>query len=128
MFVKMPFDGSTDTLILFSDREIPTDGDINTSGFSEKRVVDTISLNDWNFELLPTLDNSYGDFYLPAGGTIGAQARFFDCAEVSETLEKPIKYKYNKGRYRRPCKYPPWHKYGGIPPEPPFHDASLWYG
>lgn len=99
VFVKMPFDGSTDTLILFSDREIPTDGDINTSGFSEKRVVDTISLNDWNFELLPTLDNSYGDFYLPAGGTIGAQARFFDCAEVSDTLEQPIKYKYKNARY-----------------------------
>ena len=37
--------------------------------------------------LIPTLDNTYGDFYLPAGGVIGPQARFFDCAAAEGTTE-----------------------------------------
>ncbi len=99
VFIKMPFDGNADTLILFTEREILTDGDINTSGFSERHVVGTVSLDEWNFELVPTLDNSDGDFYLPAGGTIGAQARFFDCAEVRGELDSPAEYKYKNAVY-----------------------------
>ncbi len=94
VFIKMPFESGVNTLILFTDREMLTDGDINTSGFSKKHVVDTIALDEWNFELLPTLDNSDGDFYLPRSGMIGAQARFFDCSETDETFNPPVEFEY----------------------------------
>ncbi|MBQ9945266.1 MAG: hypothetical protein IJO68_01930 [Clostridia bacterium] len=99
-FVKMPLDGEKDTLILFTYDDIDFDREINTSGFSEEETKAVIPLDgDWDFTLEPTLDNTYGDFYIPAGGTIGAKAVFFDMAAVSsevmipETFEK-INQKY----------------------------------
>lgn len=99
VFIKMPYDSNADTVILFTDTDLPVDGDINTSGFAEKKITKSIVLEDWNFELKPTLDNTYGDFYLPAGGTIGAEARFFDCAESDASLSEPAEYKYKNGAY-----------------------------
>lgn len=84
VFIKMPTEKNENALILFTDRLLPYDGDINTSGFPERITVSHTEIDRWNFELLPTLDNRYGDFYLPAGGVIGAEARFFDRCVTDE--------------------------------------------
>ena len=84
-FVKLPLDAGADTLLLFTDNYVRFDGELNTAGFSGRTPVREVSLNDeWAFSLQPTLDNTYGDFYLPAGGTVGPEARFFACAEGDE--------------------------------------------
>lgn len=99
VFIKMPTEKSFDSLILFTDRDICVDGDINTSGFAEDHIVDSVKLDEWRFELIPTLDNRYGDFYLPAGGVIGAEARFFDCAPMTDTSSEPPSYSFKNVRY-----------------------------
>lgn len=99
VFIKMPTEKNDDTLILFTDRDIQTDGDIKTSGFAEEHVVGTLEINDWDFSLIPTLDNTYGDFYLPAGGVIGAEARFFDYSPTDTVLTEPHEYKIRNAPY-----------------------------
>ncbi len=84
-FVKMPLDAKKDTLILFTYDEIDFDKEINTSGFCDGEEK-LIHLNGyWDFSLVPTLDNKYGDYYMPRGGIIGAKAAFFDISAVSST-------------------------------------------
>ena len=80
-FVKMPLDGERDTLLLFTDDYVPFDGELNTAGFAPDAPDRTVPLDgEWTLTLQPTLDNAWGDFYKPAGGVIGAQARFFTAA------------------------------------------------
>lgn len=77
--IKMPLGENEAQLIIFNVSE------------SSPSVVDTdldkkfsaIDLNDeWEFELKPTLDNTWGDYRLPAfDGMIGAEARKFRYAE-----------------------------------------------
>ena len=94
-FIKMPLEADADTLILFTEKEIVYDREINTAGFAVPETVrETVLDGDWDFSLLPTLDNTYGDFYLPAGGVIGPQARFFDCAEADGTFRAPEAYRF----------------------------------
>ncbi len=85
-FIKMPLDENDDTIILFSDEEISYDDIIDTADNREISLKEEISLDgEWEFSLIPTLDNCYGDYYIPAGGIIGAQARFFDITKVSDS-------------------------------------------
>ncbi|MBR3767585.1 MAG: hypothetical protein IKL10_05020 [Clostridia bacterium] len=99
-FIKMPLTEDKDTLILFTYDDIDFDKEINTSGFSEEEVKEIISLDGyWDFSLIPTLDNTYGDFYLPKGGIIGAQARFFDVSAVKDENEIPENYEYSSLPY-----------------------------
>lgn len=82
-FIKMPLDKNDDTLILFTDKNIDCDDEINTSETLRMITKKEIILDgDWDFSIVPTLDNTYGDYYIPAGGIIGAQARFFDITKV----------------------------------------------
>lgn len=87
-YVRMPLDENDDTLILFTNEHIEYDKEINTLDSKEEIIKTTIALeDDWDFTLIPTLDNTYGDYYLPAGGMIGAEARFFDVAEARDIPE-----------------------------------------
>lgn len=84
-FVKLPLEPEADTLLLFTDDYVPFDGELNTAGFAENEPVYTLTLEgDWDFSLLPTLDNAWGDFYQPPGGMIGAEARFFRCRPADD--------------------------------------------
>ena len=84
-FVKLPLETNEDTLLLFTDDYIPFDEERNTSGFAPEAPDRSYPLDgEWDFSLLPTLDNTYGDFYRPAGGMIGAEARFFRVWEETQ--------------------------------------------
>lgn len=94
-YIKMPNDASQDTVILFTEENVNFDGIINTSAFSTSNAVKTIALdNEWKFSLVPTLDNQYGDYYLPKGGIISAQARFIDCTAVDSVCTVPNNFTY----------------------------------
>ncbi len=84
-FIKMPLEKNDDTLILFTDEEIEYDDITDTSDNRQFITKQELMLDgNWDFSLIPTLDNTYGDYYIPAGGIIGAQARFFDITKVSD--------------------------------------------
>ncbi len=89
VFIKMPKEPDFDTIILFTENEVTVDDDINTCGFEEKTALRQTQINEWDFELIPTLDNKYGDFYLPAGGIIGAEGRFFDVSNTDTLTADP---------------------------------------
>ncbi len=95
-YIKMPNDANDDTLILFTDDTLPYDAIIDTSAYDTVKMQETILLDgEWNFSLVPTLDNAYGDFYLPAGGIIGPQARFFDCTIQENADSVPDKFTFS---------------------------------
>ncbi len=88
--IKMPLDENRDTLILFSEDELDYENETEVSDSQIFIPKSEIVLDgDWNFSLVPTLDNKYGDYYLPAGGIIGAEARFFDIAAVEDDSTVP---------------------------------------
>ena len=93
-FVKMPLEAEADTLLLFSDDYVPFDAELSTEGLettSPDRVYPVEG--EWRFSLVPTLDNRWGDFYKPAGGVIGPEARFFRvCPEGCETAAAELPY------------------------------------
>ncbi len=93
-FIRMPNEPDEDTVILFTKAAVGYDREINTAGFSGPQTVrETAPDGEWDVSLIPTLDNTYGDFYLPAGGVIGPQARFFDCEETDGSLRVPEKFR-----------------------------------
>ena len=93
-FIRMPLDGNEDTVILFTDAEIDYDRETDAAG-EEPETARVTELNgEWDVTLIPTLDNACGDFYLPAGGVIGPQARFFDCAEAEDGTVPPGGFRY----------------------------------
>ena len=59
--LKLPLEKSEPQLIVFS----PGKADIEIST-AEPKSEKTVLSGDWDFELKPTLDNSYGDYRLPA--------------------------------------------------------------
>lgn len=84
-FVKMPLGENEDTLILFTSDKIEYDDIIDTADSGEYFIKKEIILDgEWDFSLIPTLDNRYGDYFIPSGGMIGAQARFFDIMSVDD--------------------------------------------
>ncbi len=77
--IKMPLDADRDTLILFCADELDYEYETDVSASGAPMIKNEIMLDgDWDFSLIPTLDNKYGDFYMPAGGMIGPEARFFN--------------------------------------------------
>ena len=57
------------------------------SGSAPRPRTDKALDGDWNFELLPTLDNRWGDFRLPvAETTLGAEAQRFDVDDSGNFL------------------------------------------
>ncbi len=98
-YIKMPLEKDDDTLILFTNDTLDYEKEINTLTQDEETVKNVIELEkDWDFSIIPTLDNTYGDYYFPAGGMIGAQARFFD---VSKGGELPEKFEFSSIPYNR---------------------------
>ena len=94
-FVKMPFDGNKDTLILFTEDDIYYEKEIDTAGFRDEILINDIVLDGyWDFTLIPTLDNRYGDYYMPPSGIIGAEARFFDIKKVNSTEKIPDSFSF----------------------------------
>ncbi len=84
-FVKLPFESNKDTLLLFAQDELETSGKITLESETALPVSQTALDGEWGFEIIPTLDNSYGDYYLPAKNEhIGVQARFFDCVPYED--------------------------------------------
>ncbi len=61
----------------------------------------------WEFELLPTMDNEYGDYSQPPfKGKVGAQARFFTFTQGTREKEVMCSYGtyfYKLGPLTRPC-------------------------
>lgn len=99
-FVKMPLEADRDTVILFTYDDIYFDKEINTSGYEEDAVKEILPLDGfWDFSLVPTLDNKYGDFYIPAGGIIGAKAAFFDISAVKDEHTVPDGYEFENAPY-----------------------------
>lgn len=91
-YIKMPLEAEDDTLILFTNEDIPCDREINIALSRKENTVEEILLDgDWDFSLIPTLDNTFGDYYIPAGGIIGAEGRFFDVTAVKNTEDVPKK-------------------------------------
>lgn len=100
VFVKMPLAPTLDTLILFTKDDIFFDKELNTSGFGEMQIKQIIPLDGyWDFSLSPTLDNTYGDFYMPKGGIIGAEARFFDVIGTNGDEEIPDNFEFSSLPY-----------------------------
>ncbi len=88
-YIKMPLEKNDDSLILFTDDRIDYDNEINTLSDETENIINTVVLDeDWDFSLIPTLDNTYGDYYLPKGGMIGPEARFFDVIKGKDISAK----------------------------------------
>ena len=99
-YIKLPNRADDDTLLLFTDDTIEYDSVIDSSVCNTQKNTDIVELDgEWEFSLLPTLDNTYGDFYLPAGGVIGPQARFFDCAATENSDTVPDKFTFSSLPY-----------------------------
>ncbi len=89
-YIKMPLEAEDDTLILFTNEDIPCDREINIASQRKETTVEVISLDgDWDFSIIPTLDNTFGDYYIPASGIIGAEARFFDVSAINNEADAP---------------------------------------
>lgn len=98
-YIKMPLDKDSDTLILFTDDNIDYEKEINTEFDEPEYIKNTITLDGgWDFSLIPTLDNTYGDYYLPKGGIIGPEARFFD---INKGDTVPEKFEFTSLPYNR---------------------------
>ncbi len=94
-FVKMPFEKNYDTLLLFTQEELVYDREINTADCTEAVIKEEVILDgEWDFSIVPTLDNTYGDYYMPKGDFIGAEARFFDVARTENLNKIPEKFEF----------------------------------
>lgn len=98
--IRIPENFPEDIIILFTEKNLPFDGTVSLSLFGNNTDSREILLDgNWKFSVIPVLDNRWGDFYKPAGGTIGLQARFFDVAKVESDGEIPKKYAYTNLPY-----------------------------
>ncbi len=90
-YIKMPLDENTDTLILFTKSELPCEKEINIQCLANEEEVNRISLDGyWDFSVIPTLDNTYADYYIPAcSEKIGPEGRFFSISAVESINECP---------------------------------------
>lgn len=89
-YIKMPLEKDEDTLILFTNDMLDYEKETDTLCEGEEAVKNVIELEkDWDFSIIPTLDNTYGDYYFPEGGMIKAQASFFDVWKGGDISTKP---------------------------------------
>ena len=128
--ISMPLEKTEPLIILFrkSQSKNPV--------FAEKLPVKTVTLPpEWNFSLIETLDNSFGDFSLPATKNfIGAQVRKLN--KISENgAESKVTVGYGElfrkfGPYKTVCKKTEnsivSNDCAGIPST--YYSASLRYG
>jgi hypothetical protein len=104
-------------LIVFSPEPAPDTGDTRLVTAAAKAEVTLNGL--WDFELLPTMDNRFGDFRLPAhDGHIGAEARRYRYAEETESNPPWHQPGFDDSNWpMTTCSYGPrFWKLGPIPP------------
>lgn len=99
--LNMPLTESEVQIIAFDPQECACPA-------KEEKSCSTQSIEgSWDFELLPTMDNRYGDYAQPpTPKTIGAQARFFQFQQGDRKKEIMCSYQsYFKkfGPYSAPC-------------------------
>lgn len=84
-YIRATADASSSSLIVFS----PGVALVESAQRKEPALAESIALTgDWNVEFLPTMNNKWGDFRLPAfEGMIGTEARTFKFA-ASATAAK----------------------------------------
>lgn len=76
-WIRMDKDYNSSYLVVFSPGKAQKAKKNKTQG--DKPVQNIALEGEWRVELLPTLDNEWGDYRLPASkGMIGAEARVFD--------------------------------------------------
>lgn len=100
-YIKMPLDENADTLILFTESELPCEKEINIQCLANEEEVSRISLDGyWDFSVIPTLDNTYADYYIPAcNEKIGPEGRFFNISAVESINECPSCDEYKEIPY-----------------------------
>ena len=85
-YVKLKKDYTNSYLFIFSPGEAETE---KTTHSETEQLVKMELANDWHVTLLPTLNNKWGDFRLPASDRfIGAEARSFRFAPQSEIADE----------------------------------------
>ncbi len=100
-YIKMPLEENEDTLILFTPEDIPCEREINISAACKEEETDRIALDGyWDFSVIPTLDNTYADYYIPAfNGKIGPEGRFFSVSAADGTEKIPESFEYTEMPY-----------------------------
>ena len=100
-YIKMPLDENSDTLILFTESVLSCEKEIDISSSRQEEEISRISLDGyWNFSVIPTLDNTYADYYIPANnGKIGPEGRFFNVSAVGNTDKIPTSFEYTEMPY-----------------------------
>ena len=86
--VELPLTETEIQLIVFSNEKIRSDFVLKKRGNAEKVTID----NSWEFELMPSLDNQWGDYQLPAKNEmLGAQVRQVHFKELRDYSGEEIK-------------------------------------
>ena len=92
--LRLPLGKDESNLILFAPGEAEQERQsIETIAYKERVIGD-----DWESEFVPTLDNRWGDFRLPASDdTIGVEARFFMYKMSDKASEKLVNEDFSRG-------------------------------
>ena len=99
--LELPLEKKEPQLIVFSPGNADVAASKVSTGKTEIRTFD----GDWEFELKPTLDNTFGDYRLPAfQGKIGVERAEMDFAEESFG-QKPIKDRKEFDRFLNGMKW-----------------------
>ena len=101
------YDGPTgNSMLLVFSRGLPHTSKLITdmSVFAKRKELPVEG--EWDIEILPTMDNKWGDFRLPASeGCIGVEAREFRCVPASGTIP-PSTAVYGYAPYMQTLKLP----------------------
>ena len=103
---ELVYDGSEDNSALF----VFSPGEPAMTGVSEDRgrySKTTVPVEGkWNIEIIPTMDNKWGDFRLPASeGKIGMEAREFTCSPKGPSSQ-PVTSVYGYAPYMKTLNIP----------------------
>ena len=92
--LRLPLGKDESNLILFA----PGEAELETGSMESLAYKERVISGDWESEFVPTLDNRWGDFRLPASDdTIGVEARFFMYKMSDKANKKLVKEDLNKG-------------------------------
>jgi len=88
-WIKFDEQTGNSMLLVFSPGEAVMAGDKPDAGKGEESVIVLDGL--WKTDIIPTMDNRWGDFRLPATeGRIGVEARSFRCYELSHGMDAGV--------------------------------------
>lgn len=101
------YDGPTGNsmLLVFSPGLARTSDKLtDMSAFAQRQEVSL--QGEWDIDIIPTMDNRWGDFRLPASeGCIGVEARAFECLPMG-TMSSPVEAVYGYAPYMRTANVP----------------------